>query len=566
MKQYKLKIDEKDTLRIRDQKSDFVSEKLKKACKKYIEPSLTAIDTLIDETDLKVDLVYTGSQTDEIHTCHADITLFNREGLPGINFEINVEEPFKNGSILYDYGYGLDKNFIIYNDHLKLLVDAHSVEEFECDTSTPSRKLKGYLKNLKAENIENKISFFRMIIPFGEGEKIKPTDIISPDGHLIFDIEYFDQQETLIGLAMPSTDGMFIPLNILSNGFHLYSINGIKSICIDSLEKISYEEFLKITKEIRLVFSFLTASDYTEELFILASENKDFKNIQDIAYSTENSSFTGKQQLINPQDFISFLDNPPDQVFLEKFSNCPKKFPAAVFSNFCNLSLNTPVLHRATEILVDNCAIKNPLQQGILASVALETITELIAEENESSLKPIPDKALARQVVKRLQKILTDEFQDIPAEGALILEKKLNALNTPTNKDKLLFPFKLYDIELSESESAILNHCNSFLHGKNPSEEDMWNLEQIALTLHYLSAIVILKYIGYSGHVVYLPNYVLLNNADKLEDKFPNGGRSAEELLANFDPESSSGTLEILEHLKLTIKRLKLITDIFRKI
>jgi len=499
----------------------FPRKLLKGAYKKYLRSSLEAINGFTTSGPYKTILTYLDTDSKEKKHYEADIALSNQDTKRGIDFKISIEEQLRNGGVKFLNSYGLQDAFQIYNDSFKLVADAGAVQNFECNFPALPRLLTGYLDSLRTQRKSYDNSYFRMCIPVGDTDIIYPVAIVDSNLHLVFDVSQWDMQPSLIGIRFPSIKGMCVALEIRQKRFHFYAVEDIKCVFIDSLEKGLLDEFQSLAADIRLAFGFLTARYYSGDVFVLTSKDKHFKKINDVVYHLERDPINGKQQLINPTQLFQFYQHFGSEQFKKKFHDFHDRFSASVFSSFCS-SLANPELRRATEILVNACSINEPLQQGILASVALETITELVAEENEQTIKPIPDKPLAKALIKRLKQVVRDEFDGVPTEGLPVIDSKLSDLNKPTNKGKLLFPFKHYGITLTQSEENILDHRNDFLHGRTPhGTESDWELEQIALKLHYLAGIVILKYIGYTGHVMNLPFWNLFNHQERMVSIFP---------------------------------------------
>ncbi|MES2416660.1 MAG: hypothetical protein V4541_00655 [Bacteroidota bacterium] len=499
----------------------FSRKLLKGAYKKHLKPSIDAIKTLLQNTDFKINIQYIDTDTKKRSDYLANIKLLNRENLPGVNFEISIDEQIRNGGVKHMNSYGLDNELFIFSDHLVMKARSGSIRNFECSFPSVPRKLTGYLVHLETRRKTYNDSYFRICIPTGDKSIVYPADILDTELHLVFDVKQWDMQPSLIGVRFPSIKGMCIVLNIRGRQYHFYAVEDIKSIFIDSIEKQSFDDFQKATENILLGFGFLTARYYSGEVFTLISKDKHFKKISDISYCVKPEQISGQHQLINPAQLFQYYRNISSESTKEKFKDFHTRFPVDVFNRLCSQLSENPVLIRAIEILVNSISTKDPLQQGILCSVALETITELIADENEKTVKPIPDKKLAKSLIKKLKEVVKSEF-NIPDEGGLIINSKLSDLNKPTNKSKLLFPFKHFGLFLSDLDKEILNYRNDFLHGRSPTpHQNVWQLELIALKLHYLAGILILKYIGYSGHVMNLPFWNVFNDKEKMSHYFP---------------------------------------------
>ncbi len=503
--------------------SSVYSNFFKTAFKKNLRPSIERIQEFLKGGSFKLMLAYVDMDLHTEKEYEADIELINTPNKTGFDFKISIGEQLKNGGVKYLNSYGLDGELRIYGNGSSFRTSSTAIDKFDCNFPKLPRLLTGILTNLRSDNKPYDSSYFRLCIPVDDGDIVYPASIIEPEDHLKFDIKQWDTQPSLIGIRFPSIKGMYVTITIQEKIFHLYAVEDVKSVFIDSLNRMDFEEFKTLSSYIRLAFAFLSSRFYSGESLILTSKDKNFKKIADVAYDLDDiNSIRGKQQLINPTQLFEFYRNLSfSETFREKFKDAHERFSSHVFSRLCDMLHQNLALRRALEILVNSSSANDPLQQGILCSVALETVTELISDENQESIKPISNKQTARRLIDELKKVVV-KHENLSAEAMQIINSKLSDLNKPTNKNKLLFPFKLLGLALSKKDENILNHRNHFLHGRNPvGHAEVWELEQIALKLHYLTGIVILKYAGYSGHVMNLPAWILFNNQQKMKDTFP---------------------------------------------
>lgn len=104
-------------------------------------------------------------------------------------------------------------------------------------------------------------------------------------------------------------------------------------------------------------------------------------------------------------------------------------------------------------------------------SIALETLANIVYEENEKGLAPIADKKTAKELRVKFESILEGYRDKISNEGIAILNSRIQQINQRTNREKLLIPFKLLDIALNNEDVQAIEQRNSFLHGKIPMIE-----------------------------------------------------------------------------------------------
>lgn len=134
-------------------------------------------------------------------------------------------------------------------------------------------------------------------------------------------------------------------------------------------------------------------------------------------------------------------------------------------------------------------------------------MTNIIYEENEEKINPIRDKKIAKEIQKEFNEIAKKYVDVIGDYGMQIIYSKINDINRPTNSKKLSMPFEIFKIKLSKEDLEILNHRNKFLHGTSPfTDDDLKNKEYelkfIVAKLENMLNILMLKYIGYTGHIV----------------------------------------------------------------
>lgn len=161
-----------------------------------------------------------------------------------------------------------------------------------------------------------------------------------------------------------------------------------------------------------------------------------------------------------------------------------------------------------------------PLLRAGIYSIALETLTNLIYEENEDRINPIKDPKLAKLIKQKFSVVLEEYEEFISEYGMGILNAKLNDLNRPTNSKKLSVPFELYNLKLSKDDLKILGHRNKFLHGTAPdvANESEYELRFIVARIQFMFNALLLRYIGYSGHLVNQSAWMEFNNKKGLTD------------------------------------------------
>jgi DNA polymerase III epsilon subunit-like protein len=195
----------------------------------------------------------------------------------------------------------------------------------------------------------------------------------------------------------------------------------------------------------------------------------------------------------------------------------------SVFSKLCTTIKTKEPYSRCCELIIEGNQSKQVLLRAGIYSIALETLTNIIYEENKEKINPISDKKLAKLIRGKFSEVVKEYDEFISEYGMKIIESKINDINKPTNSKKLSMPFELYRIKLNKDDIEILNHRNKFLHGTSPfGEEELkekeYEIKFIIARLHYMINSLMLKYIGYSGHIINYPAWIQFNKKEKLTD------------------------------------------------
>ena len=190
--------------------------------------------------------------------------------------------------------------------------------------------------------------------------------------------------------------------------------------------------------------------------------------------------------------------------------------PIKVFSNLCETIKNNEQYARCCKLIIEGNQSKQVLLKAGIYSIALETLTNIIYEEHKKKINPIEDKKLAGIIRKKFKKVVEEYEEFISEYGLKILESKINDINKPTNSKKLSVPFKIFGIKIDQDDLNILNHRNKFLHGTSPFsdgelKDKKYEINFIIARLHFMLNSLMLKYIGYSGHIINYPAWIQFN-------------------------------------------------------
>lgn len=486
---------------------------LEKAYLKVFQPTLDCIKIFTSGGDFSVTLTY--SKTDETIESKKFMINIPNDNQNGLRFKIVIPEFLNIPGVLYMESYGLSNELILNKDGRQFIVEKESVKDFHTRFPAKPQILQGTFLNFKSSNKNIVNSYRRLIIASDDTDMIYPTSILEyADNHMKFDISNWDRQSTLLGIPFLTTKGMFSELTINDNKFHFYALEQINSYIIDSVNEISEKDFKNITNSIRTCFAFLTGKFYRGEVIYLSSSISDFSLIEGFNYQAEEASIITNNQIINHTFFFGQFSE-QDEATKESWKLYHKMFSVDVFSNLCEKVLDSSEIMRCIELIIKAGSINDPIQKGALYSISIETVADYLTRQNVNSSKPISNKNVWRIFLKSLKQDLDTIKNEIPTNSYKTLNSKIENLNSLTNREKLTKPFELFGIHLNDDEIEILNQRNNYLHGGSPQNINwLKELNIIALKLHYLLGLLILKYIDYRGHYINLAGWYLLNDSE----------------------------------------------------
>lgn len=474
-----------------------------KITQSYLIPSIVTINDFIAPGDFKVKLLYLEFQGDvpTVKCTEYPIKLF-LDDKPGIKFEISMTVPPLVHGVMHEESYGLHRELWLKGEKTIIHIQKNSVFDFETKFPTQPQVLKGRFKQANFHiDSEYENQFNRLIILIQDDKPISPQNILETTGYNVYDNDSFNINQSLIGLSF-KTGGPYTTLNIAISSYNFYNVTDVKSkrtlLVIESQNKEDLDVFRQKAEVIRIAFAILSGRFYGDTCCYVSSNDSSFKEINGAWLEIEKESVISARQIIN----------------FESCKYVKKELPAnrvssEQFSQLCEKLYNDKELFRVSEIVISAIGNKDPIQQGALYAVALETLTTNLGDKE--SKKPIEDRKIASEVVKELKSTLERYKNKISEESFNILDKKINSINSPTNKDKLIKTFANYGIELSNEDEQIIGKRNLYLHGSKPLKtSDIFELTQISLRLHTLIVSLLLKYAGYSGHVVNLDFYAHL--------------------------------------------------------
>jgi hypothetical protein len=375
-------------------------------------------------------------------------------------------------------GYGFEDSFDLITENKSFSVPA-GVRSFSISLGDEEFPIKGQITELKSNRIEN-ISIFRAILPLSGFDK-RPVELIKSQAF---------KSDTWIRAFG------FIELQINGKHINLFDarVNGSESLIIECTEHIDLQSFENIMSGLVYSFGLISGSLIRNEIFFLQYENNRFEDVLGFYFKKIEDSLTGLAA-IDPRLFAHVTETKKIDAFY---------ITPSIFQRMIEKSVNDRRFIRAVKMITESSRF--PLEiKASTYSVALETMKNIIIEDNTTKINPFKNKHKANEIIKILKKIL-EPISDEEFNNKRSVINKLDQLNQIGNKEGFLLSFKLLSIALSKDDERCLIERNNFLHGKIPFENELpvknFEIQHIVYKLHMLLCSLILKYSGYSGFIL----------------------------------------------------------------
>lgn len=392
---------------------------------------------------------------------------------------------FKTGKILpfgppvkyQDKGYGFEDKFELMNETILLCVPK-GVKSLNI-SFVGEYPITGEIAEISSCKLVDR-SFYRAIIPFGKFSK-KPY-------------EHIESKAYKYGSSIRRSGLIELLVNGYSVNFLNCKINDKESLIIECADVIDFLSFEKIVVGIIYSFGIISGSLVRDEIIFLQYYDNTFQEVTGFSFRRIENSLNGLTS-IDPRMFVQASESKSIGVHY---------LPASIFQTMVENCVNDSRFLRAAKMITESAAF--PLEvKASTYSVALETIKNIIIEENVPRINPFKNKRKAAETIKELKRIvsLIDEQEFNNKQSVL---NKLDQINQVGNKEGFLLSFKLLSIPLSPDDERCLVERNNFLHGKVPFENEVqkraFEIQHIVYKLHMLLCALMLKYSGYSGFVV----------------------------------------------------------------
>ncbi|AUC77445.1 hypothetical protein [Olleya sp. Bg11-27] len=378
-----------------------------------------------------------------------------------------------------------------YQDPFELINDEFHFVAYNGASSITLKMGKGFtstgeINELKSNSFNNSAGIHRAIIP-------KPKFHNLP-------IRYIKSEGFNVGSSIRVAGYIKISINNKQFGIFDYKVNEVESLVIETYDNVQSNDFENYISAITYCFGLISGQLFRDEIIILKYSDNKFEKITSFNYKKLEDSISGIPA-IDPQLYWELSESKKVRPYIGK----------EIFQDLINKSLNDLRLLRAIRIMSESCQYPIEIKASTY-SVALETVKNIIIEENEEKINPFKIKKKASNTIKELKKIV-DVIPESEFNSKKMVLNKLEQINQVGNRDSFLLSFKLLNIKLSEDDKRCINMRNDFLHGRIPfdveNDPKAYELHHIVYKLHLLVCSLILKYSGFSG--------LMLNNI-KLAD------------------------------------------------
>jgi len=371
-----------------------------------------------------------------------------------------------------DKAYGFQEPFLLTNNDQTLNV-VNGVSSISINIG--QGRTNGSIWELETENT-NELKTCRAILPLLDFKK-KPATILESSP--------FNTGSSLRVAGL-------VELNINNYRISLfdYKICDSESLVIDCYDDILIPDFEKIISSIIYCYGLLSGCLIRDEITILQFNSTDFKDVTNLYFRRIEESLNGIPS-VDPRLFHQ----------MDKDKRPTQYIPKVVFENLVTKSLLDPRLLRSIKLINESWQYPLVIRASTF-SVALETLKNVIIEENQKTVNPFKSKITASSTIKKLKNIV-NEKPDSDFNNKKSVLNKLEQLNQVGNRDSFLLSFKLLKIDLNEDDRRCINMRNEFLHGRipfeNENDKEDYQIQHIVYKLHLLTSSLIMKYCGYKG-------------------------------------------------------------------
>lgn len=388
----------------------------------------------------------------------------------------------------------------------EIFVIPHGYAVYEDDVEVLSNKEQEFnikINRIDYGNMDEKSScYWRYVYPIKYSRWFQQIETLN----------YMDDDGTHVGLAYQKAVLGNSTMHVFLTERHDDCYLVIQSEC-----KIDSEEMYKRAFAITTTLGLITGNIFGGYHIQVASDDKDFDSMRSMIFGTIEENKYSIYRIVNNKwvDAYDMLGRFEYQQYAQEilkedcydtnsyYDNKPLK--AVVFEKLVNLCYNNNDIAISVSMLLEGSTL-NMLYQPSFFLIALETITSALGDCTKN-IKNLPwDKDEYNKKVKPILIKSLDKIDDLPYDAKRIYSSRLDNLNSPANQDKLAKSFEKYGYILTDEDKNAIKRRNYTFHGhlsdiKKELGEQRWDMLAVALRLHKLCCILLLKAAGYSGRI-----------------------------------------------------------------
>lgn len=338
--------------------------------------------------------------------------------------------------------------------------------------------------------------FFRYFVPVEKG-------VYFGDYAYYYFLCQGKQAGSLIKISLPGNEIHLYHFGY-KNGFYLV-VESIKSCYLTEIENIAYAALLTL--------GFLSGTLHLQEAFIIASKSDRYTRPVGLYYKSLRESISGQYSVFTTNAYSVLVPisrkmkarNAESRMMLiieKRWKYRIQPIKEEVFSAMTNLFITHEPVARAALLTLTASKLGLELQAGVYC-IAFETLCDTISKIYNLSAPHVINETHWQTILPALSDVIRKA--SLPQDAASFAMQKIQNLNQPTNRDKLMQPFMAVKYQLSGEEIRVIKDRNRFLHGHlnvQSGENEIDKLFYTSLMFHRLCCILILKMSGFDGHIV----------------------------------------------------------------
>ena len=220
---------------------------------------------------------------------------------------------------------------------------------------------------------------------------------------------------------------------------------------IESMEEVDIDEFKECADVILHCIAIFNGDWYRNDLFIYSSkiDDEEWTGYKSLQFHFVGESIIEKYRLCDSMRCSQYLEHVGQKKNSKKLC---AGMDSEILNNIASKIYKNSKIKRIIELLIEGTSTKNLVLRASVYSVAIETLTNIVYNENELKLKPINEERLAEKVTQKLLEVIDEYSSFMEDETISILTKKINNINKPINVDRLTKSFSILGIKLNEHD------------------------------------------------------------------------------------------------------------------